>query len=177
MGNRQNYVVNKTFQTRFALELAAIVLLVPIAFWVNYFIIGQYVLIDDMGGPQAELSWNVITGMLASQWPVVITLYLVNVLLVGFLVLRYAHRVAGPVFRYEESLSTMSAGNKKESMTIRPTDYFPEVGVSIEKLYNNIENNLDELEKVTEALSRSGEGDVQQHATTLKSVLERVRAS
>jgi len=175
MGNRQNYIVNKSFQTRFALELAAIVLLVPVAIWVNYFILGQYILIDELGGPQPELSWSIMTGLLASQWLVVLLLYFVNVLLVGFLLLRYAHRVAGPVYRYEEMLEGMSVSSRKVHASLRPTDYFPEVGKSIERLCSSIEKDLDNLENVAERLSASEYDDLQQHANAMKSVLARVR--
>jgi hypothetical protein len=176
MGNRQNYFVNKSFQTRFALELAAIVLLVPIAIWVNYFILGQYILIDELGGPQSEFSWGIITGLLAGQWPVVLTLYFVNVLLVGFLLVRYAHRVAGPIYRYEEALAGMSVCSKKVYVTLRPADYFPEVGKSIEKLCRSVEKDLDDLENVAKVISSNDQNGLQQHANTMKSVLARVRS-
>ncbi len=174
MGGRSNYYINRTFQSRFALELAAIVLLVPVAFWVNYFIIGQYTMIDKMGEPHEELSLGVITGMLSTQWTAVILLYIANVVLVGFLVMRYAHRVAGPVYRYERTLSGITIGSKKVCLQLRSGDYFPEVGQGIEKLCNSVEQDLNVLEDVADSLADISVGDVKQHAESLKSVMRRI---
>lgn len=173
MSHRRNYYVNKGFQSRFALELSAIVLLVPVAFWVNYFIIGQYVLIDEMGEPHSRLAWGVIAGMLSTQWDVVILLYLINIVLVMFLVTRYAHRVAGPVYRYERTLSGITIGSKKVCVNLRDGDYFPEVATGIEKLCNSIEQDLTDLEMVANSLTHHSHDDIKKHAESLKSVMQR----
>lgn len=105
------------------------------------------------------------------------TLYFINVLLVGFLLVRYAHRVAGPVYRYEEVLSGMSVCSKNVYVALRPTDYFPEVGKNIEKLCRSIEKDLDDLENVAQDLSSCDQDGLPQHANVMKSVLKRVRLS
>lgn len=174
MSGRRNFYVNRGFQSRFALELTAIVLLVPVAFWVNYFIIGQYTLIDQMGKPHEELSAGVISGMLSTQWDMVILLYIINVAIVAFLVMRYSHRVAGPVYRYERILSGITIGSKKICLKLRPGDYFPEVAQGIEKLCNTVEEDLNELENVADSLSGHSDGAVKRHAETMKSVMQRV---
>ncbi|MDH5633006.1 MAG: hypothetical protein OEZ10_08420 [Gammaproteobacteria bacterium] len=178
MRKLRNFLIDKRFQPRFGMELSAIVLIVPIAFWVNYFIIGQYVLIDELGSPTTDLTWGLMSRLLASQWPVILALYVVNIVLVGFLLLRYAHRVAGPVYRYIKAVHDLAGGCFRCVVPLRPNDYFVELGGSIEALAGNLSTHLKQVETAARAIAENpGSGDeMRKHARNICAIVSRTTA-
>lgn len=171
----RNFLIDRRFQPRFGMELSAIVLIVPIAFWVNYFIIGQYVLIDELGSPTADLTWGLMSGLLTSQWPVILVLYIINIILVGFLLLRYAHRVAGPVYRYIKAVHDLTSGCLRCKVPLRPNDYFVELGSNIETLASTLRTHLEQVEAAARAIVESPEScdQMRKHARNICTIISR----
>ena len=68
---------------RFALELVAIVVIIPIAIWVNYYIFGQYALIDNGLLTPQQTDWSTALVLLNEQWSWIIGMLVTSFVITG----------------------------------------------------------------------------------------------
>ena len=78
MQKRKQYLIDRKFQMRLALELMVVVLLVPLVVWADFYVLGQYALSQNISAGVARSDWGIIGALIKHQWLLMIALYLVN---------------------------------------------------------------------------------------------------
>ena len=175
---RRNFLIDRGFQPRFAMELAAIVLLVPVGVWINYFIVGQYLLFDEGVVSNQTSFWQMVQALLTVHWGWVAILYVVSFLLVSWCIVLYAHRVAGPLYRLELFLVALREGDLTHRMHTRRQDYFDDVArrandVGV-KLQHEVEFLKDAVATLARRASQPGGEAIRAEVETLQHLLSQL---
>ena len=88
--------------------------------------------------------------------PIVLTLSLLNILftagVIAVVVLYSSHKIAGPVYRFNEALKAVTAGNLAPLTRIREKDQFRELAENFGEMTGVLSDDMGELKKGIEAL-------------------------
>ncbi|MDH5633007.1 MAG: hypothetical protein OEZ10_08425 [Gammaproteobacteria bacterium] len=175
MIKRKQYLVDRKFQMRLALELMVVVLLVPLVVWADFYVLGQYALAQNAAAGMANSSWGVIGALIQRQWLLMVVVYLVNFGLIYLFIIFYTHRIAGPVYRFTETLTSMAGGDLSARIKLRKNDYFENLGESINRLSDHYADTFRELQAAASRLEEQGEKSADQDAkiqiAKIKSIL------
>jgi methyl-accepting chemotaxis protein len=153
---RKQYLIDRKFQLRFAMELMVLVLLVPFIVWANFYVLGQYAMSIDPA--VAEMGSMGMTGaLLKHQWPLLLLVYVFNFGLVYGFIVYYTHRIAGPVYRFDLVLGEMAEGKLGHAINLRKRDYFGDVGRRINDVAAKFGSTIMELKEIQSDLARHAE--------------------
>lgn len=181
MRRRRQYVVKKGFQLRFALELVAIIVLVPLAVWVNYLMLGQYVLVDaGTLSPDMGLNESIVS-LAQTHWHWVLLMYIASVIITAFCMVLYTHRVAGPLFRIEKGLSSFSAGQADQDFLLRKGDYFSDLGEqatsATRKFGETVKALSSKSDQLQQVLKRTNDPELDQQCERIHELLGKYQPS
>lgn len=181
MKRRSKYIVKKRFQLRFALEMVAIIVLVPLAVWVNYLMLGQYVLVDaGTLQPDAGITSS-IGALFQHQWGWMVLMYFISVAVTAFCMILYTHRVAGPMYRMEKGLKAFAAGQMGYSFSLRKGDYFADLSEDISRTVNSFTSTIRDIteksEKLQKAAEKSDDTDLRHCSDNIRQILNEYQAS
>lgn len=157
------------------MELAAIVLIVPVGVWINYFIVGQYLLFDEGIVSNKTSFWQMVQALLTVHWGWVAILYVASFLLVSWCIVIYAHRVAGPLYRLELFLVGLREGDLTQRMHTRKRDYFDDVAQRAneagQKLQQEVEALKDAVGTLALRANQSGGAPIRAEVEKLQQLL------
>lgn len=178
---RKRYIVDLTFQPRLALELAAILVVVPIGIWINFYIFGQYALIDSGVITDKETSWGVVVNLLNEQWLWIAGLFIFSVLITGFCLVAYTHRVAGPVYKITQFVSTLANGNLIKSFPLRKYDYLAPLASDLSLVESHYRDTILKTGIIARSVKKKAEQinepEVVKAAEALEKILDRYTVS
>lgn len=155
MQNRKQYLIDRKFQLRLALELMVVVLMVPLVVWADFYVLGQYALSQNISSNMARSDWGIIGSLIRQQWILMVVLYLVNFGLIYIFLVYYTHRIAGPVYRFSVTLDAMSEGDLTSRVSLRKNDYFENLGASINRLSDHYADVFSELKAIATLINES----------------------
>ena len=178
---RKRYIIDYAFQPRLALELVAILVLVPIGIWINFYIFGQYALIDSGLITNEETSWGVVVKLLNEQWLWVFGLFIFSVVVTGFCLVVYTHRVAGPVYKITQIISMLASGNLIKSFSLRRHDYLASLAGDLIQVESHYRDTILKTGIIARSLKKKAEQinapEVLKAATALEKILDRYTVS
>lgn len=181
MQQRKQYLIDRKFQMRLALELMVVVLIVPLVVWADFYVLGQYALSQNISGGMARSDWGIIGALIRHQWLLMIVLYLVNFGLIYLFLVFYTHRIAGPVYRFTTVLDTMSQGDFSNRINLRKNDYFENLGISINTLADHYADVFTELKAIAALIDESKGGgvsaEVSEQVNKMNAILERYQVN
>ena len=134
---RQQYVVDKRFQYRFAVIAVSATIILINAAVVSMLVFFQPYLVD--GAP----------------WPLIFTLAIVEaVVLVGVLHLsiRGSHSIAGPMLVLKRNFEIIGQGDFTQETRLRESDHFQDVGAALNNACANLRQYLNEIKTTAKAL-------------------------
>ena len=150
---RKQYLIDKKFQTRFAMELMIFVMLTPFIVWANIFMLGQFSHSQDIYAQGAVTQWGFIGVLIQQRWGLMLLLFATNFFIFYFIIIYYSHRVAGPVYKFSKTLDALAEGNIGSDIKLRKRDYFDSLGDSINNISRNLRQNISELKDASDALN------------------------
>ena len=175
MQKRKQYLIDRKFQMRLALELMVVVLLVPLVVWADFYLLGQYAL-AQAGAVPARGDWGLIGSLVRQQWLMMVFLYIINFGLVYLFIVFYTHRIAGPVYKFTQNLEAISGGDLSGHITLRKNDYFENLGQGINALVSRYAATFGELKSATAVLedkARNMDDDVlKEQVEAMKKILD-----
>lgn len=168
---RKNYFVKKGFQAK----LTLIILLVTI------------IVANLVGG----LIYGILTGNEISRWladlfgtrsadlllPVIILSEFISVVIVAFIGLYVSHTMAGPVYRFERVLRSMSEGELDCSFQLRTHDEFHEIEDGLNRLIGVMNDHMKSVKKtsarlVDECARKADPGTIEASVNEMAKTLE-----
>lgn len=177
---RKQYLIDRNFQVRFALELMVLVLLVPFIVWANFYVLGQYAMTME-GGPDAISSWGMTGALLRHQWPLLLLVYIFNFGLVYLFIVYYSHRVAGPVYKFARTLEGVCQGKLNEEINLRKHDYFHDVADRVNEVISGFRDCVvdarDRLETIANVAGEQQDKNLQAAINDLRTILNRYETS
>lgn len=120
---RRRYLVNKKLQLQFSL-LLVIQAGVPIILLgiVLYIVNKKYLITLQRIIGEAALCDPSIQNILTFSMLAVVVLLITTTVLLTFIGIRFSHRIAGPLYKLEESMERLARGEKIDFIHFRKTD-------------------------------------------------------
>ena len=173
---RRQYIVNR-FQYRLlalhAVHLAATVILV--------FGVSVAPLMQDVGDPSVQLSDRALSAsiLLYFHQHVLPWLVLLSAVLLGHSIL-ISHRIAGPLYRLQRTMTDVANGNLTASANIRRKDYLTSEADSFNQMIRSVNTTVhraqgrgEQLDELLGELARSLDGPDREEARRLVDELQR----
>ena len=157
LNKRTQYIVDRTFQQRVALNLLAIVLFLPIVLTLNFYLVGTYAMGQNLEVADLPRDWGLVGQMLRDQWWLIIFFV---VACVGFsfgLIFYYTHRIAGPVYRFRLLFDELATGKVGSQVQLREGDCFENLAASVSRANATLASSISELKTATAALSKTAD--------------------
>jgi len=143
---RQIKLINRDFQYRLMAKFILIYGVMAIIFGALL-----YVFFDS------EISANLFSAHVAYRsvaqmlLPIFSTLTLLNIIIAGIMtvsaVLYWSHKIAGPLYRFNETLASIATRNLKPMIAIRTDDQLKAIAANLEKVSVTLGSDLSELKK------------------------------
>lgn len=73
----------------------------------------------------------------------------------GFVTLLVSHKIAGPMYRFENDIQRIATGNLKDRIRIRQGDQFQEMANSLNQMIDNLSTSVTDIGKEVEQLVNS----------------------
>lgn len=141
---RSQLFIKKEFQKNMVLEVLLITFIL-----INAVVITGYLLIDSIADVHDLKQYLAYT--------------IAAVEIVGFIIvyrfnLRASHRIAGPVYSFEQGLKAIDSGDLGFSLKFRQPDHFHEVGEQLNQTVDMLRQRIDRAQTLANA--------IQQHSAT-----------
>ena len=126
---RKNFFIKKDLQGRYIFGVFMTVVLATVLFYLlfSFFMADTLSISYEDYNLELGTSARVLFGRyLGAQWIFLV----VGGIVVAFLTMRYTHRVAGPIYRFEKALEEMKAGDFSSRIVLRDRDELKEIADS-----------------------------------------------
>lgn len=155
--NRRRIVlINKQFQFRLIMKFIILNAVIMLVFGGLMFLFLNSELEANL--QSAHVTFSNLKDML---FPILLTLSLINIIIssvviAGF-VLFASHKLAGPIYRFTQSLEEMSNKNFSPFPEIREGDQFIVFSRTMKKMHDNVSRDLKEIQNLTEKIKSAAE--------------------
>ena len=161
---RKRYIINKSFQLRYAAMTIILMIVVSVILFGIIYISIWSMLIEGFEGTGASL---VLDRLLADLniilFQRILIIVFVGMLTVGAIVILVVHRLAGPIYRLKKTLGSIGEGNLPAPIKFRKKDEIHDLAVAVNKMLTGLktmqmsnsqllEETISSLEKITEEL-------------------------
>jgi len=157
MIKRSNFLIDRMFQQRVAMDLMVIVLLVPVILWANFYIVGMYTLSENPEIAYLPRDWGVVGLLLKQQWWLILLFIAVSFGLSFGFILFYTHRIAGPVYRFRLLFDGLGAGKVGAQVKLRKGDCFENLAQSVSAASAALAASISELKTVAATLTQKAD--------------------
>ena len=160
---RKNYLINKEFQFRYIgrILFGMLVMAAIVSFTVYYTtwarIMDEFYNIPRIASEFAPL--------FASVNQTLLFLFASFLVVAGLLSVFMSHAIAGPIYRFEQTLRAIAQGDLTLRIGLRKTDEFKHLAESVNDMVSELNRNLrsdaallGEVVRASERLHRTGEG-------------------
>lgn len=177
MLKRTQYIVDRTFQQRVAMDLMVIVLLVPVVLWANFYIVGMYALTQNPEIANLPRDWGLVGLLLKQQWWLIFLFITVSFGLSFGFIFYYTHRIAGPVYRFRLLFDMLAEGKVGVQVKLRKGDCFENLAESVSRASAALAGSITELKSVAATLTQKvdalGDRDLEKQVAAINQVLDR----
>ena len=150
---RKNYFIKKSFQTRFSLRFALLIMLEAFLIAGLFWVVAKGTLTTGYSG--TELRIEKTASFFYASFILILFIASLAIGLVGMLVfIFYSHRIAGPLFRFQKSLQQISGGDLTGRIRLRQKDQLGELGESINLMTESMDQQIGKLKKEIKAASQ-----------------------
>lgn len=171
---RKRYLINRAFQTRFALEMLVFVAIVPFLVWVLVATLGMSTLSPEVAAAAGEGHGALMRAVFKQQWLPMVLLYGLNMAAVYGLIVYYSHRIAGPMYRFAETLKRIGDGDLTQTVKLRKHDFLQELGSEIDRMTHGQAAAVQELRRAVRALRQANQRANDPHIEKEIDALERL---
>ena len=173
-GRRKNYFIKRSFQTRFSLRFASLILLEALLIAGLFFHIAQGTLTTSYNG--SDLTIEQTTHFFSVNFLLLLLITGIAVTLAGMLVfIFYSHRIAGPLYRFQRSLQELSEGELTGRIRLRQKDQLGDLGESINRVSESMDKQIGLIKK--EIHEASKHGTTKDSLARLKEMLDSFKTS
>jgi methyl-accepting chemotaxis protein len=140
---RRRYLIKRDLQFRFAFVIAASMTFVIVVEYFSFYILWN-VILKEVEGVPASVTASMLRELFLSMSDMLALESIV--LLAGFAVLAIflSHRVAGPIYRFEESARAIASGDLSFKIHLRKTDELKDLAADINNMIDNLRSMVSE---------------------------------
>ncbi len=155
---RKNYFIKRSFQTKFSLRFALLILLEALLITALFWYVSKGTLTTGYSG--GELKIEKTASFFYVSFVLILMIASIAVGMVGMLVfIFYSHRIAGPLFRFQKTLQELASGDLTGRIRLRQKDQLVDLGDSINLAAGTLDKQIGRLKKEIETASQHGNKD------------------
>ncbi|MCM2286824.1 MAG: HAMP domain-containing protein [Desulfobacula sp.] len=154
---RKNYFIKKEFQFKFIIKFCSILLCGIVLSTVLVFLFSQETLTSSFDNSRLVIR---NTGDAIMQ-----TLLITNLITLGVITLSaigvtlfVSHRIAGPMFRFEQDIKKIASGDLLVRIHLRQTDQFAEMAKAFNEMASSLHGKLSKMDQDLDKLLISDRG-------------------
>ena len=138
---RNNYFIKKGFQTKFIVQFLALIILEALCIVGLLVFISKGTLTTAYYGTHLEVerTWTFFLGRFVG---ITLVVAAVNILAGWEVLLQLTHRIAGPLFRFEETLEELSKGDVSRRVHLRDSDQLENIQPKMNKALENLDERM-----------------------------------
>lgn len=174
---RRQYFINSRFQAGFILKFVAVLFLGGILSIMVTMLTTQSTLTSTFAGSRLVIEKTSMAILPSVIFTTILTILVVGVVVV-IITLLVSHKIAGPMYRFEQDLEEISRGNLQKKVHIRNGDQFDSVARKLNEMVVGLNSRLrplqEQLDKLTERAKeenfpRSFQDDLEECRRTIPS--------
>jgi methyl-accepting chemotaxis protein len=170
-------VVDRSFQQRVAMNLLLVVLFLPTALLVNFYIVGEYVMTQNLEIAGLPRDWGLVGQMLKYQWWLLLVFVAFCLAFTAGLIFYYTHRIAGPVYRFRRLFDEIAEGKVGSQVHLRKGDCFENLAGSVSRANATLASSISTLKSAAAVLSQKadslGNHELGEQIAVINRVLDR----
>lgn len=149
---RRQYYIDKDFQTKFMLKFCLLILIGGLLSFALTMFVSQDTLTSSYNGSKLVIEKTSSAIMPSVIIATVITTVVISVI-AAIMMLFVTHKIAGPMYRFENDLKVIAEGDLKKQIRLRDGDQFSGVVGSLNEMVESLNDKVsevnDDLEKLT----------------------------
>ena len=151
---RKNFFIKKDLQGRYIFGVFMTVVLATVLFYLlfSFFMADTLSISYEDYNLEVGTSARILFGRyLGAQWIFLV----VGGIVVAFLTMRYTHRMAGPIYRFEKALEEMKAGDFSKRIVLRDRDELKEIAESFNAVNQGLSSRIEGMKEAAEDVNRA----------------------
>ena len=179
MKKRSQKIVDRAFQTRVALSLTVIAMLVPAILLLGAWLVWKFAVIQNSPLAEWPIGWPLVGAVLKSHWWIGMLCFAAFLAFSFALVFYYTHRIAGPVYRFRWLFDELAEGRIHTEVQLREGDAFENLAASLLRANATLASTITHLKAAVVAASQEA-GALQNSALSkqlsdIQRILDRYR--
>ena len=152
---RKNYFIQKDFQTKFIIRFLLIALVASIAsaFAFYFFVANDISASFSRAHLQIRNTWQIFLPALIMIGSLT---FIISAAISTFMMIRFSHKIAGPLFRLEQITSEMAEGNLALTVKLRDQDQILPLAESFGKMAKGMNDRIYVIREHAEKLDDAG---------------------
>ncbi len=151
---RKNYFIKKQFQVRFILKFCILLLAGVILSTGLLFLFSQDTLTSSFQQSKLEIRNTAVAILPSVIYTNLITLGLVTLATV-IVTLFVSHKIAGPLFRFEQELKEIGEGNLTKRVVLRKKDQITDMADRLNDMVASLQEKIRDIQGDVEGIRRS----------------------
>ncbi len=174
---RKNYFIKKEFQFKFIIKFCLVLLAGIVFSTVLVFLFSQGTLTSSFDNSRLIIK--------STGDAIMPTLIITNLVTLGIIVLAaigvtlfVSHRIAGPMYRFEQDIKRIAKGDLCIRINLRQKDQFSEMAKAFNDMSSSLHEKVSEIDSIIDNLLTPGEKiktieDYEKKALELKEIIDR----
>ena len=150
---RKNYFIAKDMQSRFAGTILLLALLVAVITACNIYVLGTFFIEKHATYAQQNDISSLIYDFISINWPRLVILVFVNVIIVFMVSIIYSHQTAGPAYKLEKSIKRITDGDLTFQVSLRRNDNLKELAAALNELLDKFRTTLTKTKSLTDDIN------------------------
>ncbi|MGR3318909.1 MAG: HAMP domain-containing protein [Candidatus Anammoxibacter sp.] len=151
---RKQYFIQKDFQTKFILRFLGIALIASIAsaFAFYFFVANDISASFSKAHMQIRNTWQIFLPALIMIGSLT---FIISAAISTFMMIRFSHKIAGPLFRLEQIAKQIGEGNLDINVKLREEDQILPLAESFGKMAKGMNDRMYEIRESAENLDKA----------------------
>jgi len=177
MKRRKNYFVKKRFQANFFIKFGLLLVLEALLIGALFMLVSKDTLTTYYSG--MELKLQKTSTFFFTNFLLISLIAGVAIGIAGIFVFMYlSHRIAGPLYRFEETVEELRRGDLTQRVGLRKTDQLQELNRPMNAFIEEMDNRLSGIkDEVGQALGVVRKGKGGSESSAISKILEKIKTS
>lgn len=141
---RRNYYIDKKFQTQFMVKFCLIIFIGGLLSVGLTMLVSQDTLTTNYNGSKLVIEQTSMAIMPSVITATIVTTVVISIIAVGVMIF-VSHKIAGPIYRFENDLKVVAEGDLNKKFRLREGDQFSVVVSSLNDMVGSLNEKVSEV--------------------------------
>lgn len=141
---RRNYYIDKKFQTQFMVKFCLIIFIGGLLSVGLTMLVSQDTLTTNYNGSKLVIEQTSMAIMPSVITATIVTTVVISIIAIGVMIF-VSHKIAGPIYRFENDLKVVAEGDLNKKFRLREGDQFSVVVSSLNDMVGSLNEKVSEV--------------------------------